>query len=311
MYKEYTMSKKAKDDKPSYLQTFLNPFALMIGADVPYPKAFSSLVPTSPRTGGLLFHAGALALTAAAITGAARGLAYLKDKKELEDETLYQAIGKNTVNTFDVNMNSKKASSSKNNTAYINNDVDMFSFKTFFEGALPVSATILGSALAYKAVDNWADKRIKSIIDRKVQEKDSIYKNLIRARAKAGKGILTEEEFNKVTGEADAVVGATKTATLGASAVMLLGLLATGTFAGSLFASKKYFKDTDDNNIKYKAYREGINQYIKSKALKSPVHVNIENKNIFDDLDIKDSETNKNKQEYDIVDKHTPISITL
>lgn len=318
MSKNYNIiRKKASGGGPSYLQTFLNPFALLIGAKVPYPKSFSSVSPTNSRVGGLLFHVGALALTAAAITGAARGITYLKDKHRIEnaEESGPGSIGNNAVNTFKIDMGipGKNATEdNKNTTDYITNNTDAFSFKTFFEGTLPVAATILGSALAYKAVDSWADSRIKKILDDKVRAKDVVYKDLLKARAKAGKGSLTEEEFKRVTEAADNIAGTTKQASISSSAVMLLGLLATGTFTGALLATNKYFSETDENNIQYKAYRDGINQYIKSKSLRSPVRLDIENKEIFNVLDAKDTDSKaKDLPEYDIVDKHTPISITL
>jgi len=319
---------------------------------------------TGKELGHVTFKAGAVGLVTAGLIGATR-LAMDADNLLHSKGTVVDASAKNRIGTtFDPDMyeldqygrrKKKKqpqqqqpqdiektaADESKSLTSGKYTDLSTYNQLGF---AVPAAATMLAAFLAYTASDEIASSARRSINEAQLKDRQEDLNNLMIQRARMAKGNLNElpeykNPYTKTAAEQEddgafsSIKGFFKALGKGFSpagnngatwgALKAAALLATG--AGSYML----FTKNNEENMKYKAYKNAITEYVKGKTNQTPLTVAPSNSDeMFETIDTKEEppvaeettavavpETKKknprNQPQFYSDELNTPISINI
>ena len=327
----------------------LNPLGVLYGG-VKVPNWLYNMLPGS-RPGAsedernnaklqaaLITLIGGGVLVGGAVTGIGRGLKALYDAR-MHTDNAAKNIGGDASTTYDLAVLGKSAAVDKQ--AWEINYPDKLSFSTLLGVAAPVGALILASAAASKGVDALSAAARSNRIDRKMALRNKIYTDLISARARNAKGLLTDKEYADLQGRvAESVPSTVKEASIsdtikdiwnwkdwlagkaqgvgeavdmsGRSVIAALGLIAAGVAGAAGIASYTYTKASDPDNIKYKAIEKGLQEYAKGKSSTTPITMLAPNKAFFDKLDQgAPQKTIRDLPQVTTDDINKPLSMTL
>jgi len=335
----YSFNTISKDPKASYWSTF-NPFSQLSTSNPVdrVPEWWDKYIPISDRdTRYLAWKATALSLLAASIVGGGRLLLHMG---KVDDVRKNDAPGhqlKSQLNTaFEVrdavpNVPNKQKANRMVAEDYEQGDEKIASLQkhaTDWKGvAIPGGIALIAASLAYAATDSWADKRKGEILKKRIEGKNNYMKNLVVARGRNARGVLTPEEMAEALsrpdfeGQAEQV----KQASVNKTAVdhwtdvfwPAAGLIGAVIFATTAYGSYKYHEANNINNIKYKAYKKGLEEYAAMRSQSNPLTVGTANSNMFDRIDRDDAQAAPERKEKPrqaellLEDRHTPVSVTI
>lgn len=256
----------------------LNMLSGITGGTSYVPQWWLDRYPGHEQGAALAFKAGAGALLAAGLIG---GYRLLRHEDELIDIEDADRPGKDLVDqistTFQGNLLPNRKKQKKVATEVPADNT--FSWFTLGQTAIPVGAVVLSAALAYKGVDAAMDAHRNYKLDKAISNKENLVKQLITTRARIAKGTATEDE---VTGVIQPLVDAglymksasKKVAGLGLDpAVQGVGLIGSAIVLASAIGAYSYASASDENNLKYKAYKKALREYAKAKAGMTPITV--------------------------------------
>jgi len=315
----------ASTDSGSYLN-LLNPLSPLMGGGDKYPKFMADMFPGNSRAAWMASKVGAIALLAMATAGTARVIRHLDTVNQMAEdhEDPANKMRSQLGTTFAVPLGKRAGYVMGMNdvptpgaTAIVENSVNV---------AAPLAALVLAAATSWKAVDHWADARRNRLLTSAIDSKSNTVRALMQARARVAKGTITPQEVDKVLKGVDDESNYVKTAAEAAVSSDDSTLIGSGTRAGlagfglllltlaavSGVGSYKYFSAADPDNIKYKAMKQGLKNYARSKSYASPVTtIPQDAEEYFSKIDQgkKNAEDIREQPEMDATRR--PISITI
>ena len=307
-------------EKGSYLNT-LNPISSVTGGIDKIPEWYVKLFPKTK--GGMqaahqTFKASAVGLLAAALVGGYRALQHADEMDELEEaDRPGKELASQLSTTFsgDLIPQHKDASGRVPGSGFL-------TWQNFFGTAIPMSAVLLASSLAYSATDNYYDKRRNQALNKSIAAKEDAIKQLIAARARMAKGVGTQSELTEATedlGDKDVYIkdaSQDKQALLGINDLFQhFGAATAAVILASAIGSYAYTKASDENNIKYKAYKKSLKEYAKNKSGITPITIAPTNaQGYFDYLnggETEEASSPREQIELNPDDLNKPISISI
>lgn len=274
----------------SYWNT-INPISGLLGDRDRIPEWWGKMFPkteTGQQIAGISFKSGAIALLTAGLVG---GYRTLKHYGEMEDLESADRPGKDLAGhlstTFTGKMNTnnvkkqqkKKAADEDSGSGYRAQYPDSLAWTNLLGSAIPLGASLLAAAATYKYTDKYFDKQRNDALTKSIAKKDKAVKDLIATRARLAKGTLNNAESKQLSGPGVSVEDAyTKDASLDKQALIretaqLLGLMGSAAVLASAIGSYAYFSASDENNLKYKAYKKALREYAKNKSGITPVTI--------------------------------------
>jgi len=343
------------DPDASYWST-INPLSFLTGGVDKVPEWWMNKFTDKNVIGGLsgkqighlAFKAGAVGLlTAAAVGGIRLALGadnLIHGKGSVVDDT---AKGKLST-TFDPaiyeldqygNRKKKKVVKTASKSLSTGNYTDLRAYNQL-GFAVPIAATALAAFLAYTASDEAVSSARRYVTEQRLSDRKEDLNALMIERARLAKGNLAQlptykDPYTKTAaddeegGEAPGFWGSlfsifkkglNPTGNNGAAwgALKYAALLATG--AGAYM----FFSRNNEENMKYKAYKSALNEYVKNKTNQTPLTVAPSNsEELFESIDKKDEQPedqvaavnpkkNPRKQpQFYSDDLNTPISINI
>lgn len=320
--------------------SLLNPISGITGGIDYVPKRYidfwQNRLPDHKNTAGLIAHgtfkAGAIGLLAAALTGGYRAARHLSDIGSIDKAN---RPGKDMAGqlstTFEGNLSGedeeqKKAASIKTaqNTAqpdpYKIMSPGNFTAQNLTATAIPLGVLLLSAGLAYKGVDSAFDKLRNKRLDSAIAEKDQAVKKLITARAQLAKGEASMDAANAATADLKDSDVYTKAASqdkqaIAREAVQLFGTATAAVILASAIGSYAYTAASDENNLKYKAYKKALKEYAKAKSGITPITVAPKDAPSYfaaiDNAGKKQAPTARELPSYDADSLNRPISISI
>lgn len=251
-----------------------NPFSAFSRSGVDkYPEFFAHLAPNSARAGWLAAKVSAAALLGAALFGVARGVQGLADAAAEERESdPAKKMRKQVGTTFSYGGEKKNASVKVERPGMLNvvdNAVDV---------AAPALALLLSGLGVYKAVDKAADKIWTAKTDKSLAANDAMVRRLVETRARLASGKASDQEVEDTLAAAEGR-GYVKSAsdnrpsTMVANLATAIGLLTAGAGLLTGIGAYKYFKESNPDNIRYKAMKRGLSEFARLKAEGTPITV--------------------------------------
>lgn len=273
----------------SYANT-LNPFSQLMQQTDRLPEGWVKMFPNSEtghRVAHITFKAGADALLAAGLIALYRGISHVGRMADLAKsdnpaEGMKSQLSTTFSGSLDPEKQKKKASEYGPKTL---DQPDVFSAGNAFGTAIPLGAVLLATAAAYKATDNWLDKRRNVALDKAISSKENKLKKLIKVRSRLAKGNATEGEVKAALGGMGNEDLYVKQAAMGKEAfwegLTDAGRMGVGTFAtlsclllgAAAIGSYYYFSKTNENNIRYRAMKEGLKEYARVKSGYTPIAI--------------------------------------
>lgn len=163
---------------------------------------------------------------------------------------------------------------------------NIFSGTNVISTALPVGAVLLATSLAYKATDDYLDKKRNKALEEAIGNKENVLKRLIKTRSRLAKGNASDSEVRKALGGMNSEDLYVKQASMPKLAGILdtlvetsrgsinaLGLLGCLVLGASAVGSYYYFSKADENNIRYRAMKKGLKEYSRVKSGFTPVAI--------------------------------------
>ena len=265
----------------SWANTF-NPFSQILGLTDRIPASWVSMFPQSEggkRTAHVTFKAGADALLAAGLIALYRGFSHMGRMADLAKSDnpahgMKSQLSTTFAGSLDPEKQKKKAAEQPPNTLKA---PDVFSAGTTFSTAIPLGAVLLATAAAYKATDDWLDKKRNVALDEAIVNKENKLKRLIKTRSRLAKGNATDSEVRSALGgmanedlyvkQASILddIGRMGVGTFGTLSCLLLGAAAVGSYY--------YFSKADENNIRYRAMKDGLKEYARVKSGYTPIAI--------------------------------------
>lgn len=199
---------------------------------------------------------------------------------------------------------------------------NIFSNANVLSSAIPVGAVLLATSLAYKATDDYLDKKRNKALDDAIRSKENILKRLIKTRSRLAKGNATDREVSTALGSMNNDDIYVKQANMekhanwlteaisdvsrgGINALGLLGCLVLG---ASAVGSYYYFNKGDENNIRYRAMKKGLKEYSRVKSGFTPVAIiPTKSRKFFAEID-EETPQRKSKQT-EAVTEPAPVSV--
>jgi len=274
------------------------------------------------------FKAGAVGLLAAGLVGGYRAAKHLKDIGSIDKA---DRPGKNMASqlstTFEGNLSGeeeqKKAASVKTAEDQAIMSPGTLSAQNLTATALPLGVLLLSAGLTYKGVDSAFDKLRNKRLDAAIAEKDKAVKKLITARAQLAKGEANMDAANAATADLKDSDVYTKAASqdkqaevpLVRDAVQLFGATTAAVILASAIGSYAYTAASDENNLKYKAYKKALKEYAKAKSGITPITVAPKDAPEYfaaiDNAGTKKAPTARQLPSYDADSLNRPISISI
>ena len=298
----------------------LNPISAITGGNDRIPQSLAETFPDNPERAWMVAKVGAVSILAAALAGGARWIQHMDRMHRLKDKNDPTADLKSQLNTTftePLGVDKKAAESGE----YV---VEMPSALNLFDStkktAIPLGAFLLAGSLSWELANRMSDKKRNHELKESIKEKDKVIQSLLATRARVAKGTATKAEVNQALAGADQVVS-TKVASLekcAADNVQLpravlagAGLLALSVLTAATIGGYRHFSETDKNNIKYKALKQGIDRYTRAKTQMSPVtYVPSDASEFFKSID-RDQAPPDARNQPEITPAKKPISITL
>lgn len=221
---------------------------------------------------------GASALLAAGLVGAYRAAKHVGDLGSIDSKsTAGKGMSSQLSTTFSGNLGDedeqKKTAAEGDIMAPAN-----FSVQNLTGTALPLASMLLAAGLTYKGVDAAFDKIRNKRLDNAISRKEQAVKNLITARARLAKGDLSDANVQDATAPLKNKDIYMKAASQNKEAVVqegvqLFGTLSAALLLASAIGSYAYTSASDENNLKYKAYKKALREYAKNKSGMTPITV--------------------------------------
>lgn len=290
-----TAEKPMADVTPdmSWLKLWIPGSALNGG--VRYPKIMGKLFKGNPHAAFLVSAMGASALLGVGLTAAVKGLAQSEgmDKLRKYTEPDYN-IRTQLGTTFNSQLApGKKKKQNKTASEYTVPMPGPLSSRAVWDVALPMGAFLTAAALTYKGMDNMYDERRNAELDKSISRKSTALRQLMQARARLAKGTASDAEVEAALAGVPKEDTVVKTASLrdalnwiadngGIKGMMTRGarktnvaiqLLIYGLGIASTVGAYKYFRASDPEQIKFKAYKKALEAYSKNRALHTPVTI--------------------------------------
>ena len=317
-------------DKGSYWNT-LNPISSVTGGIDRLPKWYVRMFPDTTagkRMAHTTFKAGATGLLAAGLVGGYRALRHYQDMADLEEgDRPAKGLASHLSTTFEGDLGGEEEDKKKQKktAAFFGEDRIRTglspSWQGFFGTAIPMSAMLLAGSLAYKGTDYLMDKRRNQALDDAIASKEDAIKQLIRARARQAKGTGTKREIAEATedlGDKDIYV---KSASMDKEAILGLhdiyqhaGATLAAIVLASAIGSYSYTSASDENNIKFKAYKKALREYAKNKSGITPITIApTDATSYFKDIDGEGKKKVSPREQpvVDTDDMNKPISVTF
>lgn len=306
--------------KGTYMNT-LNPISSVTGGIDKLPEWYVKMFPKTTagrQAAHTTFKAGAVGLLAASLVGGYRALRHYGEMEDLEDA---DRPGKELAGQLSTTFSGDLMSQNKEASGRVPN-TGVFTWQNFFGTAIPMSAALLASSLAYAGADNYFDKKRNKALDNAIASKEDAIKQLITARARMAKGVGTPAEINEATEDLDNKDVYVKDASMNKQALFSLndlfqhfGALTAGVIIASAMGSYVYTRASDENNIKYKAYKKSLQEYAKNKSGITPITIAPTNAQSYFDYingNTKNEElTPRQLPEIDTDNTNKPISISI
>jgi len=267
---------------PDALVSTFNPFSGLTGGKDYVPAGLVSAIQKvlPGHKGELAAHAvtkaGASALLAAGLIGAYRAAKHVGDLGSIDSKsTASKDMSSQLSTTFSGNLGDedeqKKTAAEGDIMAPAN-----FSVQNLTGTALPLASMLLAAGLTYKGVDAAFDKIRNKRLDNAISQKEQAVKNLITARARLAKGDLSDANVQDATAPLKSKDIYTKAASQDKEAVVqegvqLFGTLSAALLLASAIGSYAYTSASDENNLKYKAYKKALREYAKNKSGMTPI----------------------------------------
>lgn len=269
---------------PGALVSTFNPISGITGGKDYVPAGLVSAIQKvlPGHKGELAAHAvtkvGASALLAAGLVGAYRAAKHVGDLGSIDSKsTAGKGMSSQLSTTFSGNLGDedeqKKTAAEGDIMAPAN-----FSVQNLTGTALPLASMLLAAGLTYKGVDAAFDKIRNKRLDNAISQKEQAVKNLITARARLAKGDLSDANVQDATATLKNKDIYTKAASQNKEAVVqegvqLFGTLSAALLLASAIGSYAYTSASDENNLKYKAYKKALREYAKNKSGMTPITV--------------------------------------
>ena len=322
--------------KGSYWNT-INPFSGITGGVDKVPGWYRKLFPEGEfgdHASHITFKTGAVSLLAAGLVGNYRVLKHYGEMEDLEDA---DRPGKNLASQLSTTFagalgSSKKRKATKKASLEKSADPkdvgnsrvdlpDPTSMVNMLGTAVPLGAALLAAATTYHLTDKYFDKQRSDALDKSIASKDKAIKDLIAARARIAKGTETKSDVGLVMhdGAPSSYVKKATVTKKGFTTEQLtqsFGLLTAATVLASAIGSYAYTAAGDENNLKYKAYKQALKEYAKNKSGITPITiVPSDSQRYFSSIDNdKNSERKKTPRDQPAIDTddlNKPISITI
>lgn len=297
--------------KGSWVNT-ANPFSQMFGATDRIPAKWVSMFPNTEggqRAAHLTFKAGFDAFLAAGAIALYRALQHADRmaglaKSDSPAKGMQSQLSTTFAGSLEAAPQKKKAAT--NELA----QPTVISAGNAMSAALPLGAVILATSLAYRATDNYLDKRRNDALDQAISSKENMLKKLIKTRARLAKGNAPERETQRALGGIDNESLYVKHARMDKKS-LLEGLTdffrgsASGyaalnslVLAAAAIGSYAYFSKADENNVRYRAMKHGLQEYARVKSGFSPVAIiPTKSRKFFSEIDAEDSQEKKRKKD--------------
>lgn len=309
-------------EKGSYWNT-INPISSVTGGIDRIPAWYAKMFPNTTegrQAAHQTFKAGAVGLLTAALVGGYRSLKHYDEMEELEEaDRPSKELASQLSTTFEGDLipQAKHAASDGRVPGS-----GVFTWQNFFGTAIPMSAGLLAASIAYRGADNYFDKRRNAALTKAIKSKEDAIKQLIATRARLAKGLGTADEIATATedlGDKDVYV---KDASLNKKALLGLndlfqhfGATTAAVILASALGTYAYTSASDENNLKYKAYKRGLREYAKNKSGITPITIAPTNaQSYFDYINGEKTQkevTPREQPEIDTDSLNKPISISI
>ena len=334
---------KGQDPNASYWSTF-NPFSQFSSSNPVdrIPEWLDKLpVNISRDTKYLIWKATALSLLATAIVGGGRLLLHTdKVNKVRKNDAPGHKLNSQLNASFEMSdtpktwmpKNPEECTDDSGNT-----EEQIKTAADWWGAAIPGGIAVIVGALAYAATDAWADKRKGEILKKRMEGKSNYLKDLIVARGQNARGTLTPDEYSKALLRPDFEENGVqyKEGALNKRAVdkwtdsipLFLGTIGAALFAVTAYGSYKYHEANNPNNIRYRAYKKGLEEYAAIRSRSNPLTIGVAGNQIFNRIDEPPAPNKKVRMglrmnlepeakgavspELLLDDKHTPVSVTI
>ena len=320
--------------KGSYVATAF-PLSQVFGMTDKIPEGWVNMFPNTvggQRAAHVTFKAGFDALLAAGLIALYRGVNHANRMAELaKSDNPAKGMKSQLSTTFagSLNPEQKKTAAAGELQA-----PGPLSAANTLVSALPLGAVILATSLAYRATDNYFDKRRNKALDDAISSKENALKRLIKTRSRLAKGNASDREVHKALGGVGNEDLYVKQAGLGKSAVLEgladavrgtvggLGTLSCLLLGAAAVGSYAYFSKADENNVRYRAMKKGLKEYARVKSGFSPVAIiPTKSRKFFAEIDEEDPRRKKEtvapvpsvREEQPVLTDtyNKPISLTL
>lgn len=310
----------------SYART-LNPWSAWAGGGDRYPEFWASMFPNNPNMAMTTFKMGAVGLLAAATVGGLRYLRHNRTMSELyEENSPAKKLRAQLSTTFEPYLSRSEADAAKlrgqtgeTDPEGVQKAIDRgrggileglfkksattgpapayqvaLSSTTAMDNVMamawPLGAALLGSAVAYKAVDTAAEAQRRSVITDATREKADALRMLMHIRARVPRARASSKEMADIQGGADSslaynqsAMALDKSARTGdrvptgtgytRQAITAAGLLYSALGVATGVTAYNYFSKNNEGNIRYNAIKKGLNIYARDEALRSPISI--------------------------------------
>ena len=298
----------------SYKNLF-NPLSPLMGGGDKYPEFVANMFPNNPRGAWMASKAGAVALLAAAIAGGIRGVQHLNRVADMRDEDdPGQKLDSQLSTTFAVPLGKHASEDVPKQMLLMPPTLDT---RNVMNTAVPVGATLLAAALAWKGMDTLADNRRNKLLTDAIAAKSNTVRDLMQTRARIAKGNISDAEVSKALGRVDDESNYVKTANTSdrypniRRGVTGLGLLVLALAGASAAGSYAYFKASDPGNIQYKALKSGLQEYARNKTGMTPITTIPQDAGSYFQFIDEGAKPKSVREMNEKEDTHRPISVTL
>ena len=276
-------------------------------------------------TAHLTMKGGAMALLAAGLVGGYRAARHIGDLRSIDKaDRPSKDMASDLSTTFEGNLSGEekkqKKAASEEPGPYDIVSPGNFTTQNLTATALPVGTFLLAAGLTYKGVDTLFDKLRNKRLDKAIAKKEQAVKRLIAARAQVAKGAQSMDAAEAAVAPISDNQIYTKAASQEKAAVIpetvqLFGALSTAVILASAIGSYAYTSASDEDNLKYKAYKKALKEYAKAKTGMTPITMApSDSSEYFASIDAAKQQgvnTPRNQPTYDADALNKPISVSF